>query len=90
MKKATAAAATSDPTWSPPIPLEQSGTYIIRNLDTLSIQRAWLTIYHTAIEFDGELLERSAFLAKYAAIEFFPNDSSTPITGDTFGGEDME
>lgn len=74
---------------APPIPLDQSGNYIIRNIDTLHIQRAWLTVYNTSIEFDGELLERAAFLSKYAPIEYFPNDSSS-TPGDTSGGEEME
>lgn len=80
-----------NPMHAPPIPLEQSGNYIIRNIDTFQIERVWLNVYQTSIEFDGELLERAAFLSKYAPIEYFPNDSDSSSTpGDPSGGEDME
>ena len=75
---------------APAIPIEQSGNYIIRNIDTLQIERVWLNVYNTSIEFDGELLERAAFLSKYVPIEYFPNDSSSSTPGDPSGGEDME
>lgn len=76
---------------APAIPILETGRYLVRDNDTLAVSTMYITLYTTAIEFEGTVMEMAQFTFKYTPIEFiYGTTSSTTVAGNTPTGEDME